>query len=428
MKITRIKRISLRNIPIVVFLLLITNKWLFEGIIYQPFCEVVILLMGLTYGALKNAIRIQKASMIWLLYCFSILLNVLISGSSLSVWGRALIMVCITIYAVMYGPQKYNFQIFTKWLIRISVFHAIMVIVHCILGEKFNSAYFPHLPAALQEVSESYFRKGYRFGILYAPHEVAGILSFAVVAIILSLFVYKRKNVNQIFCVIFLMLPIFLSAKKGVVIISFVMLFFAIMILYGSKKQWKRVFKVLIIGIMILAGGAIYIFTHQDTLLFARFAQFFTGLSTGQAIDSGRGPLYAYAITDWMNNKMFGIGWGQFTGKTVSMYGYATGHQVNFDYLQWLCEMGIVGFVLNLIPVLTTLYQTVYISKNVLRKIKDNTEKLQVLFAIFVQFFTLIYAFIEVPFYDIYFFGMYMISSVIINVAYQNRRRYCVNK
>ena len=86
--------------------------------------------------------------------------------------------------------------------------------------------------------------------------------------------------------------------------------------------------------------------------------------------------------------------------------------------------MGVVGFVVNMIPVIITVYQTVFVSRRVLKKMRRNGEKWILLFAVFVQIFTLIYAFVEVPFYDIYFFAMYMLSCMVINGVYIRRRGY----
>ena len=77
-----------------------------------------------------------------------------------------------------------------------------------------------------------------------------------------------------------------------------------------------------------------------------------------------------------------------------------------------------------MIPIIVTVYQTVFVSRRVLRKMRSNGEKWILLFAIFVQIYTLIYAFIEVPLYDVYFFAMYMLSCMVINGVYIRRRSY----
>ena len=58
---------------------------------------------------------------------------------------------------------------------------------------------------------------------------------------------------------------------------------------------------------------------------------------------------------------MFGIGWEQFMNNNTYE------HEVHNTYLQWLCETGVIGFVLIMIPLLymylTTLFRTVRIRR-----------------------------------------------------------------
>lgn len=52
--------------------------------------------------------------------------------------------------------------------------------------------------------------------------------------------------------------------------------------------------------------------------------------------------------------------------------------------------------------------------------------KWSVLIAIYSQLFTVIYAFIEIPFYDILVFAIYIISCIVVNAAYiKNIRQKC---
>ncbi len=418
------RRFQMRDLPIVILLLICTNKWVFEGILDMTIVEAFFLAVGLAIAIVRKKASIPKASLIWLLYCGSIILSVSMHEQSASVWGRASLMIVIVFYAVFYSPWDFSFRNALRLLTYIAIFHAALVFVHLLLGERFNSLYFPMLPEEVQIVSRSYFRQGYYFGLLYSPHEVAGILSFAIVAQVLQMVVARRWRVKPVMLCLFLAVPLFLTGKKGVLACAMIAALLAVFILYGSKKQWKRLFGVLIVVIVALVAGVAYILNHPENPMFYRFAQFFMGLGAGEVSDSGRGQLYAYALAQWETNRMFGIGWGQFSPRTVSLFGYTTGHQVNLDYLQWLCEMGVVGFVVNMIPVIITVYQTVFVSRRVLKKMRRNGEKWILLFAVFVQIFTLIYAFVEVPFYDIYFFAMYMLSCMVINGVYIRRRGY----
>src|SRR5699024_9596492 len=153
------------------------------------------------------------------------------------------------------------------------IFHAVLVFVHLLLGERFNSLYFPLLPEEVQIVSRSYFRQGYYFGLLYSPHEVAGILSFTIVAHVLQMVVARRWRLKPILLCLFLAIPLFLTGKKGVLGCALIAGLLAVFILYGSKRQWKRLFGVLIVVAVALVAGVVYILNHPENPMFYRFAQ-----------------------------------------------------------------------------------------------------------------------------------------------------------
>ena len=73
-------------------------------------------------------------------------------------------------------------------------------------------------------------------------------------------------------------------------------------------------------------------------------------------------------------------------------------------------------------PIIYSLWQTIICWKRIL---KDNTSAYEnwiVLFAIFVQLFIVLYAFFEVPFYNIMYFTIYILSGVIINTYYHKAK------
>ena len=259
------RRFQMRDLPIVILLLICTNKWVFEGILDMTIVEAFFLAVGLAIAIVRKKASIPKASLIWLLYCGSIILSVSMHEQSASVWGRASLMIVIVFYAVFYSPWDFSFRNALRLLTYIAIFHAALVFVHLLLGERFNSLYFPMLPEEVQIVSRSYFRQGYYFGLLYSPHEVAGILSFAIVAQVLQMVVARRWRVKPVMLCLFLAVPLFLTGKKGVLACAMIAALLAVFILYGSKKQWKRLFGVLIVVIVALVVGVAYILNHRKT-------------------------------------------------------------------------------------------------------------------------------------------------------------------
>lgn len=410
-----------RNIPVLLLVFVCANKWIFEGIMNQTVVELLLIGAGLLLLAWQCGICLESGSSVWLIYCASILFSVYTTDSTINIWGRALIMVTLTLYAVLGDHKRIDFHKVIRLLILIALVHAALIMVQYVLKDIFNNLYFPLLTENAAASAQTYFDRGYFFGVHYSPHEVAGILAFAIAALLLrSLSGHKNIRISFVLALV-LMVPLLLTGKKGVLGLA-VAAFVAVMtIRLICSRQWKKL--AFIFAALAALGVAVlvYIWLNPDNVIFRRITQFFVKLVNGEAVGSGRDRLYHFALRAWRTNKPFGIGWYHFIGMSTTVFGYATPHHVNHDYLQWLCELGVMGFTLNMIPVLVTLYQTVYVCVKLVNQITCPNEKWVVLFAVWVQFYTLAYAFVEVPFYDIYFFAMYMLSCLIIHGVYADR-------
>ncbi len=432
----RIKKREYKNLPIYILMLTCTSKWFIEGVVDQTILTVLFLGLGLGLLVLKKGIQIQRPSAIWLIYCFSIMLSVLISGGGFNVWGRALIYVLIVLYAVLAGYEDFDLGKAVKLLIGLSLFYAFFIFIQYLFTEGFNDLYFPLLSDTTGQRAELYSRRGYYFGLHTSPHEVAGILAFAIAALLFRILLIgkEKKSLKLLVPVIALVVALFLTGKKGVLLAFAGAFVVTAVIMYGSKKQWKKALIAVGMSVLILIVALVIIRSAPDNALFYRLNQFIDQLLSGQAVGSDRMRLYQHAINAWKDNKLFGIGWYQFVALSTTEFGYSAAHQVNLDYLQWLCETGIVGVILNLIPLLVTFCQALIVGVKALSNIKEQTKKWTVLFAIFIQIFTVAYAFVEIPFYDVYFFGVYMLSCMIVNGVYvteimrTNKEPCCLKK
>lgn len=407
------------NLPLYILLATVCNKWLLEGVLGQILFEVIFLAVGLGLLASRRGVKLNKLSAVWVLYIANIFFSVLFHDPSVGRIGRALVMIEIICFMLFteYDQKKYP-QVF-DFIIKLSFFYGFFVFVQLIFKERFNNVYFPQLIKAYQYVANHYYRKGYFFGLVFNPHEIACLLALSFVALVLWQVVTNKFNLLHSCCCAILFSLMLLVQKKGVTSLSLVSLFFVIMVLYATRKQWIRIIGLIAVLSIVSLVLYIYIKRHGDSVFFYRFVQFIERINNNQNIDSGRGGLWQYAVNEFNNHKLFGIGWRKFNSFTTSIYGYDSGHEVNFDYLQWLCETGIVGFIMNSIPVLVMLGRTILICTKYARNEKDLRVKWSVLIAIYSQFFTVVYAFIEIPFYDIVVFAIYIISCIVINAAYQ---------
>lgn len=410
-------RIDTKIIPIYMLLLIVWFKWLFEGILGSPTMEMCALILTFIFLMLVCGANIRKSSVIWCTYILNIIISTVFHASSLNTYGRAVIMIVIACI-VMFG--RYSFEQYKRiiyFIVKLGLFSSVLIFFQFMLRERFNNLYFPRLVASAQDIAKLYYRSGYFFGVQYNPHEPAGFIVFAISSIVLGVIVYKKCSFHKLFILVWMLAMLLLTGKKGVLFVAVLIFILTLFFLYSSENKWGKIFTLFVIACLVFIILRIYIATHSDNVFFYRIEVFLNDLTSGEDFGSGRNSLYAIALSLWKEHKLLGIGWKQFAYITISDYGYLRGHEVNNDYLQWLCETGIVGLTLNLLPIIVYFKRTINICHGLKKQCFLKEELPVVLFAIFLQFFTIVYALVEIPFYDIVFFTLYILSCLIIDHA-----------
>lgn len=396
----------------------VAGKWIFEGIIGQPVIEVILFAVAILL-VLPKHIYIKKYNAIWLLYIISIGINICTHNLTISSTGRAILMCEIVLFVILAHFTEQDFSFGLKLLTVVGIIKACTVILQWLLKENFNDIYFPMLRSEEMALAQNYFSRGYYFGFTYNPHEVAGLAGFAFGTVFLCNILKHEKKHMVLLAV--LSVALLLTQKKGILILYIFSVFLVVMVQYGSRNDWARMFFwLLLIGITAWVLLFVVI-PKSNSELFYRMRLFLEAYASGASYDAGRTPLLDIAVKEWREHPILGIGWGKYSSLLLSKYGYARSHYVNRDYLQWLCEMGIVGFCLNIIPVAVSFYKTIYVAKKMIRRIDAFETRLLTLFAISIQIFIVAYAWIEMPFYDGVMFFVYMFSAVIISSIYAQK-------
>lgn len=412
-------KIKKGNIPFILLFIVCSSKWLFEDIIGNSLIEAGLIFFSLCLLLVthrKSFGYINKGSQIWLPYILAIVGSLLITLSGINLWGRAAIAIATIMFSVFCNYKKMDYDRILSFLVGLGIFHAVVIFAQFFLKDKFNNIFFPLYKGNSLLFAKAYYRAGYYFGVLCSPHEVSGIVGLALIIKALRMVVSPPKQKIRAYALmLFLLIAFLLTQKKGVIFCCGVSFVATLLIFYkGQRNIQKRI--LLLFGTCIVAAiGVFLVTTYSNLAIFNRLGQYALKISSGNAVDGSRMRLYSIAVKEWSANKFTGIGWRHFKGLTSSKYGYTYVHEVNCDYLQFLCELGSIGFTLTMITVIGNLVRTLKISGYVgkIRALKN--DQLVLLFAIFVQIFTVIYAVIEIPFYDIWYFAIYVFSNSIIS-------------
>lgn len=136
-------------------------------------------------------------------------------------------------------------------------------------------------------------------------------------------------------------------------------------------------------------------------------------------IINGREILWDAAIKGFYENPLFGIG----TGRYMDWSGLPT--NAHNAYLQVLCEQGILGFLLFVIPLIACLIQSVI----TLKKLPDGSNfESSLRYSLFIQLFFIMYAFTGNPTRNEYCFLMYFVAiGIMSNVQYKLKSQILKN-
>lgn len=417
-------KVNKQKTAILVYLIATCFRWFFIGIFGGIRIQILLLLGSILLLLIQGRFRrnMIRLSAIWMLYGFSIFFNLYYKGihnQSTTLYAIMLLEILVVLCFLDASLDTYESSV--KFLVVYGGINAIFVLLHFVLGDTFTSIYYLFLNSDAQTLAENYVHLGHFFGFFYMPADPAGLIAYTIVFLLLGYFVLSNRKINKwvyLPIIVVFFVALILTGKKGVLFCSIAAFSLVMLLIYASKNQWLKILRYVVVVSVVLFVGYIYIIANADNPVIARLNVFFTNLSTGERYDSYRSVLYEYALSQWQNNKFFGIGWRQFSRLTVTEYGMASRHEVNRDYLQLLCETGLVGITLILIPLMVTLRRMIYVLRRMTRTEGLRKQYRIIALAGFIQLFFVLYAFIEIPFYDYTFFAVYILSCAIINRAY----------
>lgn len=275
-----------------------------------------------------------------------------------------------------------------------------------------------------QELAEYYVSKGY--GI-----PIGGSYTLAYYIMIIGLlFLYteltdKSKALYSKVCSMAIMIIILggmlAEGRRGELLAAIIAL---ISLSFFSKNfirlYWKLFLGAIIIGIIFLNYKYILNFM-KGFAFFRRYVNTIEGFLSGYDITSGRTELWGMALTLFKSAPIFGIGFGGYAYHVTDEFRMIHGQDVMDVHnctLQLLCENGIIGTMLILIPILFIFFNT-YKLLNYVRKRSVQNEYyywankigtvslgIQIFFAIVCQ--------LDPAFYKPIFWGFYGFSIILV--------------
>ena len=222
------------------------------------------------------------------------------------------------------------------------------------------------------------------------------------------LYHYKDKVKGCFFWIILVVsiLSIFLTGKRSISLIAVItpILVYAL----SLRKQGRTTLYIIIFGLIGVLLVQYFISNSgyfSDNLFLRRFSDTVESARLGADIESGRENLRAMAIKAWQSKPIFGIGLANYQTVTGA---YTDVHNA---YLQVLCEQGVVGFTLWIIPLLLC---PIFTIKALHRSSVGSIENQWLKFSLFLQIQFILYGFTGNPMSNSVRFIMYFLSIAIL--------------
>ena len=197
---------------------------------------------------------------------------------------------------------------------------------------------------SIESIDFYYSRYGYISGLSDHFSRNAYFCVLGATVFLSIFFANPKKGKKYLFIGLAQIAMIMVIGKRGHLL--FVGAAVLIVFLLLEPNISKRIVNILRGGIVISAVFGILIET-VPSILFV-FERFSIQQNMGD-VSNGRFFLWNTAISYFQEKPIFGWGYGYFNSTVRNDYLNITYAGVHNDYLQWLCEMGIVGFLINII-------------------------------------------------------------------------------
>lgn len=189
-----------------------------------------------------------------------------------------------------------------------------------------------------------------------------------------------------------------------------------------SRKESRKFLKLLIVSIVLLC---ILLYALYTLDFLSRFVVTFERIQAnkrGSSIDitSGRATLWKLAISLFLTEPLTGIGWGNYAlyAPVIAGADIAEAHNT---CLQILCETGIIGFVLIIVPILMMFLATLGLLRKLSHGKSKKFNRIVCSISCSIQAFFIVLGMIDPSFYKIMHWAMYAVAICFYNFAKRQR-------
>ena len=306
----------------------------------------------------------------------------------------------------------------TKLLLAAAVGMTAFVLLYRLFPDFIYAAVYPHLSDVAQRYFDYFLPRSY--GMAFGGYTFTDYVIFCGIAVCWGrIAAAERRSVRDLLrlgAILIFGIAILTLGRRGELLGAVVLCALTMLMLCTPKMRI-----LLILGGGALLAAALWLFLRflpqlREIEIFYRYVRTIENLVNGYDFTSGRTDLFALAIEGFRSAPIFGIGFDQFYTLVNPLLTDIEGNvmqDAHNIYLQFLCEIGLVGTVLVLLPMfwllLTTLRAMTAARK---QEGKRGVEALTVSFLI--QSYLLFLGLLDPTFQKIVFWCFYAVSAMLL--------------
>lgn len=360
-----------------------------------------IILLFIYYLLSNERLYFNKVEPMFFLFLVYFVINILIHGiTNIQQVGDLFVFMSIVLLLILLKVNVNYFMFSIRIMLVLSITYALgsifqftnMELYSKIILSKFNDG-------SVKSILRLYHTGRYA-GFTYQTAYTAGYLVFGIG---IASFMYKMISTKFMRILIIITIPLMtfsllLSTKRAHLLFMIISLILTYLFSVEIKKVTSRLIKISV-GLMLFVISLFLILyfyePNVDSVIgkvFYRFNLVFENLIVGEDFTNGRSSLYKYALELFLESPIFGIGWRGFQDLTLGFVMQDIASHPHNIYIQLLTELGIVGFLLFVTPMLYVLIKTVKLLTNFTGYFAfDPRWQVVLQFSLFTQFFFILY-------------------------------------
>ena len=365
----------------------------------------ILQIVALTFAVLSTnlkEVKIKTDTILWLLVCMILIMSVCYSINRQESIELASLISMAIILKILYENQSEEWnKYFTKIAWIVSGIHVIATILQLLFPNMINSINSAILSAESLKINQDLFRAGGYAGITAQTTVNAFYITIFVGISALNLVVKKEHKIANITFLVISIIALFITGKRGLLIFSVISI--ALIYIYIAFKDEKNILKYIVMILIVVSIGYIAVINIPQTQVIIDKIQV---LNENKDALNGRDKLWKESIEVFINNPLMGIGIGAIK-EVIGEYSHNS-------YIQILAETGIVGAIIYVLAILTSVFITIRKASLILKK-ENLEQKMSIAMSLFLQGVFIMYSFTGNPLYGQYFLVPYMIAIAMSN-------------